>query len=206
MNRLVEFGAEVSVGLVLLGAGALLALWRSKTQRATVAEAATLAAAQQRAETFDQIEQLFMGTPANRLTGTEAEPGLVSQIHDLRQRQEEIATTAEQAVENAKAIRLELTRNGGESTKDAAFQAARSAEAAAAAAQIAARSAERTEGLLHRHMENGLDIMGVGQHNDSIDQHNQVRVVETLEQSGISVTGLRDDYRNYPPVDIGDND
>jgi hypothetical protein len=117
----------------------------------------------------------------------------VTQIQTLRKRQEEIALVAQKSAADAEAIRLELTRNGGKSTKDAAYQAARSAEAAAAAAELAARSAGRTESLMKRHMENGLEIMEVGQHNDGAI----LRAVESLG-------GTVEDYRPFPPVDIGD--
>jgi hypothetical protein len=193
MHAVAQAALEILIGLVLLGAGALLAMWRSRTQRAKVAEAATEAALLQREETFDQIETLFRGHGANELTGDEAEPGLVTQIQILRKRQEEIALVAAKSASDAEAIRLELTRNGGKSTKDAAYQAARSAEAAAAAAELAARSAGRTESLMKRHMENGLEIMEVGQHNDGVI----LRAVESLG-------GEVEDYRPFPPVDIGD--
>jgi hypothetical protein len=119
-------------------------------------------------------------------------PGVVEEIGRLRDRQEQIAAVAQTAADDAAAVRTELTRNGGDSTKDASFQSARSAEAAATAAELAARSAARTEALLRRHMENGLEIMEVGQHND-------LQVLAAIESLGGSVI----DYRPFPSVDIG---
>lgn len=133
------------------------------------------------------------GEPAR--SGVPYRPGVVEQVAELRVRQEEIAKVAQTAAENTAGIRNELTRNGGSSTKDVAYQAARSAETAAAAAELAAHSAARTEALLRRHMQNGLDIMEVGQHND-------LQVLAAIESMGGSV----EDYRPFPPVDIGDGE
>lgn len=133
-------------------------------------------------------------------SGKPRSPGVVEQIADvqteigvLRTRQEQIGDVAQQAADDVSAVRTELTRNGGSSTKDAAYQSARSAEAAAVAAEAAARTAERTEALLRRHMENGLEIMEVGVHNDA-------QLAGAIESLG----GTVDDYRPFPPVDIGD--
>jgi hypothetical protein len=48
MHPILDAGLQILIGLVLLGAGALLATWRSRSQRAKVAEAATEAALLQR--------------------------------------------------------------------------------------------------------------------------------------------------------------
>ena len=60
-------------------------------------------------------------------------------------------------------------------------------------ASAAKASAWRTEELMRRHMENGLQIMEVGLHNDA-------QLHSALAEHGITVEDLRD----YPPVDIGD--
>lgn len=133
------------------------------------------------------------GEPAR--SGVPYRPGVVEQVAELRVRQEQIADVAQEAASNMAAIRSELTRDGGNSTKDVAYQAARSAEAAAAAAEIACQTVARIESKLTRHMENGLDIMEVGVHNDT-------QLYAALLDHGIEVA----DVRPFPPVDIGDNE
>ena len=123
--------------------------------------------------------------------GVPARPGIVEQVSELRIRQEQIGDVAQRAANDVAVVRQELTRNSGASTKDAAHQAARSAEAAAAAAELASQASTRTEGLLVRHMVNGLEIMAVGIHNDS-------RHIAALEEHGIEVTDLKE----FPPVDL----
>lgn len=139
--------------------------------------------------------------------GVPARPGIMAQVNELRVRQEEIAEVADlvagdqrlasqerteiaavarQAAEDITAVRLELTRNGGDSTKD-------EVEAAARAAEAASEAASRVEALLRRHMENGLEIMEVGIHNDA-------QVAEAIRKLG----GEMSDIRPFPPVDIGD--
>jgi hypothetical protein len=125
--------------------------------------------------------------------GVAARPGVMEQVaaltaaqDDMRVRQEEIASVAQTAADDASAIRSELTPNGGSSTKDAVHAAVRAATAAEEAAA-------RTEDLMRRHMENGLEIMAVGVHNDG-------QLYRALDEHGIEVTGIRD----YPDVDTGE--
>lgn len=125
--------------------------------------------------------------------GVAARPGVMEQVaaltlaqDDMRTRQEEVAAVAQTAADDAAAIRSELTPNGGSSTKDAVHAAVRAANAAEDAAT-------RTEDLMRRHMENGIEIMAVGVHNDE-------RLYQALADHGVDVTDLRD----YPPVDIGE--
>lgn len=155
----------------------------------------------------ERIIRALEGSPADVLANTPQQLGLVTEIAQMREkqaemssqqgdmaaqqdvmrrRQEEIATVAQTAAADVAAVRSELTRNGGSSTKDAVHQAARSAEAAAA---------ETTEvkNLLKRHMENGIDIMAVGRHNDG-------QMIAAVESLGGEVTDLRE----YPPVDTGE--
>ena len=57
---------------------------------------------------------------------------------------------------------------------------------------------------MKRHMENGLDIMEVGVHNDEVARNNREVIVATMRAHGMPVEGVREDYKSYPPVDIGD--
>lgn len=125
--------------------------------------------------------------------GVPARPGVMEQVaalalaqDDMRVRQEEVAAAAQTAADDASAIRSELTPNGGSSTKDAVHAAVRAANAAEDAAT-------RTEDLMRRHMENGLEIMAVGKHNDE-------RLYTALAEHDVDVT----DIREYPPVDTGE--
>ena len=63
---------------------------------------------------------------------------------------------------------------------------------AAEQAAAAKTSSWRTEELMRRHMENGLEIMEVGIHNDS-------QLYLALREHGIEVHNLRE----YPAVDVG---
>lgn len=113
-------------------------------------------------------------------------------IEKVSRRQEEIGAIAAQAAADVSRVVSELTQNGGASTKDQAVEAARMAqEAAATAAEVLAAS-RRTEALLRRHMQNGVEIMQVGEYNDRV-------LLDALAGAGIAVVG----YRPFPEVDAG---
>lgn len=162
MERFAELGGQVAVGLMLLVAGVMLAAYRARQRQEKVATAALLASSQEREAFLEQIRLIFEGRPANVFTGEVERPGLVPQLNAvreevtaLRRRQEEIGAVAVKAAEDVAAVRHELTRNGGDSTKDAAHQASRSAEAAAAASEVAARESTANGDLLRRHLTLG---------------------------------------------------
>lgn len=215
MSQFLSF--VVGSAVVVVG-GACLAYLRWRATQLRQARAAELA----RDHKLDKVVRAFEGFEGDAFG--ERRPGLLEQLeevraaqestrstlHDVRTRQEEIAQVANGAsaavaavAADVSAVRVELTRNGGKSTKDAAHQAQRSAEAAAAAAAVAAKHAASTEELLVRHMGNGVQIMDVGLHNDEVRDHNDSRTHSALRDHGIEVTGLRDDYLPYPPVDTG---
>ncbi len=139
-----------------------------------------------------QIVQIFTGHEADPVTDSPETPGIVNQINTLRVRQEEIAAVARRAADDVEAVRTELTPNGGSSTRDVVAQALASAEAAAVAAELASRSAERTEVLLRRHMQNGVEIMEVGRENDASFR-------AAFLELGVELPP----FREYPPVDTG---
>lgn len=113
-------------------------------------------------------------------------------VEKISQRQEEIGAIAAQAARDVSRAVSELTTNGGGSTKDQAAQAARQAEEAARVAQEVLAAAQRTEALLRRHMQNGVEIMQVGEYNDRV-------LLDALAGAGIAVVG----YRPFPEVDAG---
>jgi hypothetical protein len=165
--------AEVVITAAIIGIGT----WIIRDHRRRHADETA------RDNVLGEIVQLFTGTDANPVTGTDAAPGLVAQVNTLRKRQEQIADQ----------VNYELTPNGGHSLKDAANQAAASAEAAAAAAAIAVHTTEETQRLLRRHMQNGVEIMEVGQENDASFR-------AAFLELGVELPP----FREYPPVDTGD--
>lgn len=187
----------VLVGLVAVAAAAVKAgRWALRALRRHLAHRRAIAAA--------QVAFLsdWNGDPGDELRRIPPRHGVLQRLNEteatlaeVRHRQEEIAVVAQSAADDVSAVRSELTRNGGSSTKDVVAQAAQSSEAAAAAAELANKSAHRTEALLRKHVANGEDIMEVGVHNDQ-------RLFESLERHGITVDGLRD----YPEVYLGDDE
>ena len=119
---------------------------------------------------------------------------VVQVVDKLSRRQEELAVVATQAAEDVSQVLGELTRNGGDSTKDAAVEAHRVAVEAAELAHKVLKTSEDTNRLLRRHMENGVAIMEVGTENDQA-------VVEAFQKLGVEVV-----YRPFPSVDLGEDD
>lgn len=188
----------ISVGAaVIIGVGGLTYRSLSARRRRELEQLAQI----------NRVVVAVIGEPGSADGALLGQPGLLETVAKLsitqdemwaqqatmRVRQEEIGVAAAAAAEDVAAVRTELTRNGGASTKDAAHQAARSAEAAAAAAEVAAREGAETKALLRRHMANGVDIMAVGLANDT-------RTVEAFRQLGVDL-----EFDEYPPVDTGED-
>lgn len=187
----------VIIGVVIsVTVAAILGLWKLGTSRRRRELA--------RDKQINRVVDAVIGVSPSDDGTLQGQPGLLEQVRELREGQLRATQISEQAADDVGEIRSELSHNGGSSTKDAVHQAVRSAEAAAAAAEIAAREAGAVKGLMKRHMENGVEIMDVGVHNDQVAQHNFDRLCTALEEHGVEVTDLRHDTQDYPPVDTGD--